>query len=226
MSKLNGSVDVLYKGCTLRAITHALWARQYPFAKYLFYWDDINCHINDMEGNLATISFFDDGIVGAIFRKDYFETETAISHLEFVNSILASMPSNLKKRAESETLQYFIQVVDEEKIPIVTNIFWSEEDDLISTISQVEWSKIWDKLIRIQLMDTERAFHELQKDYELNIEELKLIELLYIKRNKSPLKQVKIKLDSVFEKILNKGEGEITKELLERIGITLTNRKK
>lgn len=221
MPKLNISVKLLYQGCIVSTVVHALWVRKYPFAKYMHYWDNFNCHFNDLEGNLATISFFETGVVGVIYRKELHQDQSLSLHKQFLENLLDTMPNELRKLAEEETIQYFIQNIQGEEFPLISDLFWSADNFLASSIEQTQWNNIWLKLIKNQLLGVEEELLALQKEYNLNENEMQLMSLIINKKISTPNKIIEIRTEPYMEKILKSGDINISIHLLKKMGIFL-----
>ena len=187
----------------------------------MHYWDNFNCHFNDLEGNLATISFFEIGVVGVIIRKELLQEQSLFLHKQFLQNLLNKMPNDLKKLAEKETIQYFIQTIQGEQLPLISDIFWSTDDFLASSIEQSQWNNIWLKLIKNQLLGVDEELLALQKEYNLNENEMKLTSLIINKKINTPNKRIEISIEPYMEEIFKSGDINVSIDLLKKMEIFL-----
>lgn len=223
MARLDITISQLFQGCIVSSIAHAVWSKKYPFAKYWLYWEDNNCHFNDTQGNLATITFQKKGVVGAIFRKEFIPEESLKDYKNFLDRILAEIPSNLRLIVKEETLQYFIQYFKGKEIPLISDIIWSSDDFLNSYLDKKQWNKIWLKLLDKQLLDFNESLLSCKTNYNLNPNELQVIAYISKKKLQNPTKKINVKLDPEMSKIIYDKDYNTTIDLLERMNIMISN---
>ena len=117
----------LYDACILSTLYHLVGELKEPLFSYEQSWNGNHYHrIND-EGR-GTITFFDDGFVGA-FR---FEGSRRLREKFDIDKILNEMPKKYREIAESETLQYLLENVDGEVQPSITTFIWNIKGKTLS----------------------------------------------------------------------------------------------
>ena len=117
----------LYDACILSTLFHLAGELKNPLFGYEQSWDGNNYHrIND-EGR-GTITFFDDGFVGA-FR---FEGSRRLREEFDIDKKLKEMPEKYREIAESETLQYLLEDVDGVVQPSITTFIWNIKGKTLS----------------------------------------------------------------------------------------------
>lgn len=224
MVNLNITKDKLFQGCIVSSIAHAVWSRKYSFAKYWHYWELNNCYFNDIEGNLATVSFLDNGVIGVIFRKDLFDEESFENYKRTLNRMINKLPTYLRKIAEKETIQYFIQDFQGQEIPLISDIFWNSDDVLVSSSTKAQWENIWLKLLKKQLLEYDQELLSCQSDYNLDENEMSLISYFSKKKLEEPYNTIKLYLDPEMQTSFYIDDFETTLELLRRMNIYISRK--
>lgn len=221
MTNLEITRSQLFQGCVISSIAHAIWSRNYPFAKFWHYWDGNYCHFNNLEGDFASISFCQDETVGVVFKKDHFQKKSLVTYQKCLEETLDIIPP-IKKNIVEETIQYFIQNIRGEEIPLITNIFWNSGNIMLTTVNKSDWEDFWLTFLNKQLMDFHSALLAFQDEYNLNAIEVDLLDYLAKKKIQTPNKIININPDKKMEKILCQDKSNITIDLLKNIGITVS----
>ena len=212
MKKLSINPKKLYEGCMYAAIVHAVTVGQYPELNYEHSWDGYNYSMNNSQGCRATITFHPEYII-AVFQE-----RTNIDINRSAYDYLTDMPDDILKIAESEALAYVLQNVSGETRPIITAAFWGTWDELSSNQS---WENILQSggfILENQLLNHEQSLQSWTDYYELNNDEIKLIESLFERKIKNG--DSRIYLSAEEAKILSGDIGEC-KESLRELNIFL-----
>lgn len=117
----------LYDACILSTLYHLVGELTNPLFSYEQSWNGNNYSRNNDEGR-GTITFFDDGFVGA-FR---FEGSRRLKEKFDIDKILKEMPEKYREIAESVTLQYLLEDVDGVVQPSITTIIWNIKGKTLS----------------------------------------------------------------------------------------------
>ena len=212
LKKLSINPKKLYEGCMYAAIVHAVTVGQYPELNYEHSWDGYNYSMNNSQGCRATITFHPEYII-AVFQE-----RTNIDINRSAYDYLTDMPDDILKIAESEALAYVLQNVSGETRPIITAAFWGTWDELSSNQS---WENILQSggfILENQLLNHEQSLQSWTDYYELNNDEIKLIESLFERKMKNG--DSRIYLSAEEAKILSGDIGEC-KESLRELNIFL-----
>ena len=212
MKKLSINPKKLYEGCMYAAIVHAVTVGQYPELNYEHSWDGHNYSMNNSQGCRATITFHPEYII-AVFQE-----RASIDINRSAYDYLTDMPDKILKIAESEALAYVLQNVSGETRPIITAAFWGTWDELSSNQS---WENILQSggfILENQLLNHEQSLQSWTDYYELNNDEIKLIESLFERKMKNG--DSRIYLSAEEAKILSGDIGEC-KESLRELNIFL-----
>lgn len=212
LKKLSINPKKLYEGCMYAAIVHAVTVGQYPELNYEHSWDGHNYSMNNSQGCRATITFHPEYII-AVFQE-----RASIDINRSAYDYLTDMPDKILKIAESEALAYVLQNVSGETRPIITAAFWGTWDELSSNQS---WENILQSggfILENQLLNHEQSLQSWTDYYELNNDEIKLIESLFERKMKNG--DSRIYLSAEEAKILSGDIGEC-KESLRELNIFL-----
>ena len=111
--------EQLWKGCILAGIAHAIMVAKYPSIDNEHSWDGCNYSIQDSAGQRGTISFVD-GFCIAAFRND---NSKRVSDFMNFNAYFNGASEEVVKLALEETLQYLLEEVGENTVPVITTAF-------------------------------------------------------------------------------------------------------
>jgi hypothetical protein len=184
---------------------------EFPDFSYEHSWDDNNYNVQDGQGTRGTISFKDNFFVGG-FNSNH-------SSIIEPNLLLRKAPKGIKKIAEEETLQYLLEERDQVIRPEVTTIFWGQ-DAAYSYHSTDEFFINGGSLIVYQLLVTEKAKEMWIENYDMNPQQINLMNKLYDRKIKNP--NILITLTKEDRAILdnNDQEGVLeSKNSFQEIGI-------
>jgi hypothetical protein len=193
-----------------------------PALAYEVSWDGLNYNRQDTMGTYGTVSFYEDSVVGVFFDlhspRSPFKSKKKYDMQPFVRG----MPVELRARAEQETLQYILEEYDGIIQPIITAAFWSKGEHLTASEPWANVVTHGAHLIRIEVMQTERAIREIQTEYEFSDEQLQLVRSVYERKVEVPNSNLLLS-EQEREQISSQGmQGlEQCRELFSKIGILL-----
>ena len=196
MKNLNWNRESIWQGCILASIAHAIMVAHYPELANEHSWDDINYNVQDSSGARGTITFHPKHFVGA-FRNENSEREY-IEALDYLNSA----PEEVNQLAVNETLQYLLDEIDGETVPVITTAFWGVDAGVYANDKFEDFIENGGFLIEIQTKDIVTAIIEWKEYYEMSKSQFNL-------------------LRSIFERKISNPEGEIilTEGEIRMIGI-------
>jgi hypothetical protein len=172
--KVNWSVKQIYEGCLIASLAHAIMVAKYPDLSYEHSWDGFNYNVQDGEGGRATISFADGVCVGA-FRLDSIISES-LDH----ESALSETSPVIRKIAHEETLQYLLENVNGNIVPVVTTLIWAEGTGMFECPHEhALMIQKGGKLLERQTMEHSTAFQSWADYYEMTTEQVQLMEFLF-----------------------------------------------
>lgn len=212
----------LWQGAILGTIAHAIWVAHHPDLAYEQSWEGPNYIVQNSMGAYGTVTFAENSVVGVFFDSHSSRSPYRSEGSYDLRSFLSGIPENLLVLANQEALQYVLQEYKGITMPIITAAFWSEDDYLTAA---KPWQEVFANgahLVRIQLLDTEKAIAEWQTNYELKSSQVELTRSLFYRKVTRP--QTQIVLDDQERSVLASDgtEGiEVSRELLAGIGIIL-----
>lgn len=163
----------LYEGCIEAAIAHAVAVGMYPELNYEHSWDGINYCMNDSQGCRATITFHNEYIV-AVFQ-DIHKADWNTDALSF----FSEAPQKIIQLAKDEALQYVLEDVDGNVKPIITAAFWGTWEQLNSMQSLADIIENGGYIIHSQLLPYHDAIDEWRDYYNLDAEQIALIQKIF-----------------------------------------------
>ncbi|OCA83706.1 hypothetical protein A8L44_12605 [Bacillus sp. FJAT-27986] len=170
----------LWEGCILASIAHAIMVEQFPFLSNEHSWDDINYNVQDSNGIRGTVTFVENKLVAA-FRNDN-RISSDIEALKYFQGA----PKDIIKIAKEETLQYLLEEVNGTVVPLITTAIWGDETGLLSINTSEELYENGGGILKRQLMDTNSAIQSWKEYYEMNEEQVNLLENLYQRKLLNP----------------------------------------
>ena len=171
--EININPKQLYEGCIQAALTHAIAVGMYPELNHEHSWDGINYCTNDSQGCRATITFHDKYIV-AVFQAAE-KVDWNADALDF----FSGAPKEIIEIAEKEALQYVLDDIDGIVKPIITAAFWGTWDKLNSVQSFDSIVENGGHIIRSQLLPRNDAMDEWRNYYDLDSNQISLIQKLF-----------------------------------------------
>lgn len=215
--KLDRNIDELWNGCILASVAHAIMVAHYPSIANENSWDGINYSVQDSQGARGTITFYKDFCVGA-FRNEYSSRLT--TKFKDANEYFQGAPQEVVQSANSEALQYLLDDIQEQIVPVITTAFWGNNRELWTIDSSKEFFENGGFLIERQLMSFDTAISEWIEDYEMSEQQVDLLKSIYSRKisnskDKIILSAKEISMIGVFDE-----EGLIaSKESFREMGI-------
>ena len=145
----------------------------YPELNYEHSWDGINYSMNDSQGCRATITFHADYII-AVFQ-DIHKVDWNIDALNFFDGA----SEEIIQIANNEALQYVLEDVEGTIKPVISAAFWGTWEQLKSVQSLDEIIENGGYIIRSQLLSYHVAMDEWRDYYNLDTQQITLIQKLF-----------------------------------------------
>jgi hypothetical protein len=180
MKRLNWEREQLWEGCILASIAHAIMVAHYPELSHEQSWDDINYNVQDSSGTRGTITFHPNYLVGA-FRNEFSEREY-IDALDYFNCA----PEEVNKLAVNETLQYLLDEIDGDTVPVITTAFWGSDDGTYSNDNFEDFIENGGFLLASQTKDIETAVIEWIEYYEMSKSQINLLCSIFERKISDP----------------------------------------
>jgi len=199
----------LWRGAVLSTIAHAIAVVADPSFAYELGWDGPNYVHQDSQGTRGTVTFLDGFAIGAFCDDNSPRAPWNSEGTYDLQFYLAEMPDDVRVAARDQTLKYLYDEWDEVSGPIITAVFWSDNE---YTYAGEPWQDVvfhGAHLLRIELMETEQAIQELRAEYEFSELQVTLLRQLFNRKVAQP--------DSSIE--LNKQELEML-QVNGSIGLT------
>lgn len=169
------SFEILYKRCILASIAHAIMVGKYDMLASEQSWDGANYNFQDMEGIRGVFSFEKECYVCAIQNSQNFLKGTD----KIVAQLLDGADKSICELAQNEALEY-LMIDDEGKVvPAATAIFWGDRDSNYCDISEQDFMEKSDRILLPYLFDEEDAVAYWKDYYEMNSEQIQMLEELY-----------------------------------------------
>ena len=178
---------LVWPGSLLASIAHAVYVARTPLMAHEQSWDGSNYNVQDSHGSRGTIAFDDDKtcFVGVF----YLETSERNPYTHGVRkppestALQRRVPQQLRKLAD-EALQYVLQDMDGNAVPVITAAFWSDPAS-----SHVTGSEPWPDIVKDgaiivknQLLPVETGIEQWIRDYDLTPAQTKLTLSLFQRR--------------------------------------------
>lgn len=199
MKKLNWQREHLWEGCILASIAHAIMVAHYPELSNEHSWDDINYNVQDSSGARGTITFNPNYVVGA-FRNEFSE-RGYINSLDYFNGA----PKEVKQLADKETLQYLLDEINGDTVPVITTAFWEGDGWTYSIDSFEDFIENGGFLIEIQTKDIETAMNIWKEYYDMSDSQIKLLHFIFERKISNPSGEI-ILMDSEIKMIQSEDE--------------------
>lgn len=145
---------------------------KYPQLDFEQSWDGNNYSLNDGQECRGTISFSSLYCIGA-FRND---KKRPISFIEF----LKNTPDEIIKLAEAEALQYLLENLNGQPVPVVTYLFWGNESMLTVETNKLEEFGLG--LIAPLIMNYNSAIEYWINYYDMDNNKIVLLEELFTEK--------------------------------------------
>ena len=188
--------EQLWKGCILSSIAHAIMVAHYPNLSNEHSWDGINYSVQDTQGSRGTVTFHSDCMVAA-FRND--KSERLAARGNAINAIqyFDGAPQNVLKIAEKEALQYLLDDINGNDIPLITTAFWGIGDDVFSVDTVDNMLINGGELLEIQILDEKEAIAAWREYYDMSDEQCYLLTLIYRRKIGNPSEEIVLSKDEI-----------------------------
>lgn len=172
---------IIFRGCLIASISHAIMTNMYPDLAYEQSWDGKNYSIQDSANIRGTITFEKEYCVGAI-RNELSRTAGNINNAD---KIMHSFPAKIIATARQETLQYLLNENNGKVFPDITSVFWADSESLHCEQNSVSILKEDFNLLSRIVLPQEDAFKAWQEYYEMNEKTVELIKTIVAEKEKS-----------------------------------------
>ncbi|AVP46170.1 MULTISPECIES: hypothetical protein [Bacillus cereus group] len=215
--KLHIDKEQLWKGCVLNSIAHAINVAHCPDFSHESSWDGFNYSMQDCQGGQGTITFHPNYTIACLQDVNSERIDEWID----AKNYFEGAPSEVIDIAKEEALQYVLEEVEGETVPLITTAFWIEDSGAYSIDSFEEMEEHGGFLLEIPLLDTESAIERLEEEYELTEEQIELLQLVYKKKIQSPNEEIKLSKEEVAMIGTEDSEGlEVSKDSFKEMNIT------
>jgi len=204
----------------LAAIAHAVMTALYPDLSIEHSWDGISYNVQDGAGTRGTITFHDVVTVAA-FRNECSSRLHNGDLTQTVQKSLLNTPPAVHEVAVSETLQYLLDEVEGQTIPLITSLFYGVKDDFESNDKIEDLLKHCVDIIETQRLGcTDEAFKSWQDYYEMTQAQSDLVLSLYQRKVLNPEIEIILTHEETNHIGMEKAEGiEECRESLAELGI-------
>ena len=220
--KLENSKGKLWAGAVLGTIAHAMFVVHYPELATLQSWDGINYNIQNSAGALGTVTFAENGTVAVFFDAHSSKNPFRSGKGYELESFFEGIPESRFALAQAEALQYVLQEYEGIDRPVVTAVFWSEEEDLVAA---VPWSDVMVNgahLVQIQLLEIDTAIEEWQSEYEISPKQIELVRSLFQRKMTNPYLPIQLNRQEQDVVVNHSATGIVeSRELFKNVGIIL-----
>ena len=169
----------LFHGCVFATIAHAIHTVEYSELGFEQSWDDKSYNVSDSEGSLGTVTFGDNVTVGAFFDSHSNRSPMTSERPYDLDAMLREMPTSVRELAEREALQYLLQNLDGKEVPLITTVFWSENDQLVASEPWEDVLKHGGHLVEVQLAPVDVAIARWTSNYGFEPDQVDLLRSLY-----------------------------------------------
>ena len=177
LNRIDANIKILWERCILASIAHAITVAQYPILANEHSWDGINYNVQDNQGTRGTVTFDNKYCLAAFRNENSFRLRR--KKYEIANSYFEGAPKEVINLAEAETLQYLLDEVNGEIIPLITTAFWIDEGILYSIDTYEEMLENGFAILNNQFMSYEDSVEAWIEEYEMTNRQIRLLELIY-----------------------------------------------
>lgn len=185
MSKIQCGKEQLWKGCMLASIAHAIMVAHYPEISNEHSWDEINYSVQDSAGTRGTITFDKDYYIAA-FRDDNSERLNKENNMLDYKTYFSSAPKEISELAEKETLQYLLEEVYGNAVPLITTAIWGNETGSFSRDTFTDMKNNGGFLLERQMLKIEDAFDSWKEYYDMTEQQYDLLRNIYKRKIEQP----------------------------------------
>lgn len=196
INQLNIKRQVLWEGCMLASIAHAIMTAHYPGFENEQSWDGINYSVQGSGGTRGTITFHPQYIVAA-FRNERSSRLSAKEGFKEAASYFEGAGGAILRLAEEEALQYLLDDVNGKTLPLITTAFWGEHEALFSPDNFEDLMRHGGFLLETQMMGFDDAVKRWQEEYEMSAELCTLMTSLFKQKIKKPSKKIYLSKEEI-----------------------------
>lgn len=175
----------LRPGAILASIVHAIMIAQVPEMAHEMSWDGEVYNLQDSMGSRGTVAFSEKGLVGVFFDKDSPRNPFLPGVENDFQAYFEGVPDELYSLAFDDALQYILDEYEGRDLPVITAAFWSAGERLAAVEPWPEVYKNGAHMVRIQLMETDEALAEWQREWEMPPHLVALAKSIYERKMKS-----------------------------------------
>ncbi|MBC1778944.1 hypothetical protein [Listeria booriae] len=194
ITRLDWSYNKLYNGCMLASVAHAIMVAHFPDIANEHSWDGINYSVQDSAGMRGTITF-QRGFCVAAFRDD--NSTRLEQELTKAQEYFDGAPNGLYQLAENEALQYLLDSVDGNTVPVITTAFWGHNDDFSTTDTIDSMLENGGILLERQLMPIDESFESWKDYYEMSETQMDLLHSIYARLIQNEYQTITLSKDEI-----------------------------
>lgn len=181
----------LWNGCILASIAHAIMVAHYPYLSNEHSWDGFNYNVQDSEGTRGTVTFQNNYLVAA------FRNNETVPRKFTTMDFFQGAPDKIIEIAETETLQYLLESVNGEDIPLITTAFLGIENQIFSLDSFDIMLENGGGLLKRQVMEFHLAIESWEEYYEMTEEQNTLLKNIYQRKVSNPDGKIVLSLKEI-----------------------------
>ncbi|OME77181.1 hypothetical protein BK120_27010 [Paenibacillus sp. FSL A5-0031] len=193
MEKMIWTKEKLWQGSVLASIAHAINIAHYPELANEQSWDGFNYNVQDSSGTRGTITFHSNYFVAA-FRNDH---SKRLSNYINAQDYFRDAPYEVKELAANETLQYLLDDVNGNDVPLITTAVWGVDDIIYSQDEMKEIIAHGGFLLDRQSCDIEDALITWKEEYEMSEGQTNLLRQLFLRKLSNPSEIITMTKDEI-----------------------------
>lgn len=183
-NKLDLNLKVLWEGCILASIAHAIGVSKYPLLSNEHSWDKFNYNIQDNNGQRGTITFRNKYCVAAFRNENSVRMSEVVNNQQYLKNYFFNYNQEIIDLANNETLQYLLDETTYGIVPCITSIFFGENNVVYSKDNLNDIFENGGNLIKYQLLNFNNAIEKWINYYDMNNNEILLLEFIFRKKVK------------------------------------------
>lgn len=220
IQKISWKREQLWKGCMLATIAHAIMVAHYPEISNEHSWDGMNYSVQDSEGSRGTITFHPEICVGA-FRNDNSDRLNSIDNCRQFRKYFEGAPKEIINISEEEALQYLLDDIDGDTLPLITTAFWGVDKEFYTIDSFKDMYNNGGFLLERQLMDIDIAIKSWIAYYDMSLKQCELLKIIFNKKINQRTERITLSKDEI--KLIGTNDRQGLRESrisFKEIGIT------
>ena len=182
----------LWEGCILVSIAHAIMVAKYPFLSFEHSWDNFNYNIQDANGKRGTITFKNKYCIAAFRDEESPRMKEVMNNCKYLEEYFFNYEDNIFEIAKNETLQYLLDETNYGIYPCITSAFWGvfDTNKVYSNDTLSDILLNGGNLIKYHLLEYNDAIKRLIDCYNMNNNEVVLLEKLFKNKMKEKNKPI------------------------------------